>query len=245
MGGSACCCPVTLFLRDRDKDMHSITLRISAVVIMLIASPVNAGELVHMDWSRLIDQSVQEYDDPYRDLSQEQLINLVTVAQLREKAEQGISIDKEQLSRYTASLTEKGIDVDDLIAQRWVVAQKREHAATAGNPAVDGREVSMTGFVIPAPADSDGTRVAYLVPERGMCSHMPPPLPNQMIRLRLLSEWHPSTLYQPVQLTGRLSINPTKNSIPVVDGLVDMHAIFQMDVKSVTSPNSQHVEHRH
>ena len=225
--------------------MHSITLRISAVVIMLIASPVNAGELVHMDWSRLIDQSVQDYDDPYRDLSQEQLINLVTVAQLREKAKQGISIDKEQLSRYTASLTEKGIDVDDLIAQRWVVAQKREHAATAGNPAVDGREVSMTGFVIPAPADSDGTRVAYLVPERGMCSHMPPPLPNQMIRLRLLSEWHPSTLYQPVQLTGRLSINPTKNSIPVVDGLVDMHAIFQMDVKSVTSPNSQHVEHRH
>lgn len=213
--------------------MHSITLRISAVVIMLIASPVNAGELVHMDWSRLIDQSVQDYDDPYRDLSQEQLINLVTVAQLREKAEQGISIDKEQLSRYTASLTEKGIDVDSLIAKRWIVADRRERAATSGNKAVDGREVILSGFVIAAPADADGMATAYLVPERGMCSHTHPPPPNQMVRLRLHNNWQPKAMYQPVQVSGLLSIEPTTHTVQVVDGPVPMHATYNMDVSSI------------
>ena len=213
--------------------MRSITLCISAVVIMLIASPVNADEIVHMDWSRLIDQSVQDYDDPYRDLSQEQLVNFVTVARLREKAEQGESIDKEQLSLKTASLTEEGIDVDDLIAQRWIVAERRERAAVSGNKAVDGREVILSGFVIAAPADADGTSTAYLVPERGMCSHTPPPPPNQMVRLRIPNKWRPNAIYQPVRVSGLLSIEPTNRTIQVVDGPVPMHATFSMDVSNI------------
>ncbi|WP_455218634.1 DUF3299 domain-containing protein, partial [Kaarinaea lacus] len=189
--------------------MRSITLYISAVVIMLIAAPANADEIEHMDWSRLIDQSVQDYDDPYRDLSPEQLVSLVTVGQLREKAEQGESIDKEKLSRETASLAEKGIDVDELIAQRWIVAERRERAAVSGNKAVDGREVILSGFVIAAPADADGTPTAYLVPERGMCSHMSPPPSNQMVRLRMPDKWRPNAIYQPIRVSGLLSIEPT------------------------------------
>jgi hypothetical protein len=220
--------------------MRSISHCISAVVIMFIASPVNAGELVHMDWSVLIDQSVQDYDDPYRDLSQEQLINLVTVAQLREKAEQGISIDKEQLSSKTASLIADGIDVDDLIAQRWIVAERRERAAISGNKAIDGREIILSGFVIAAPADADGMSTAYLVPERGMCSHMHPPSPNQMVRLRLPNNWQPKAMYQPVQVSGVLSIDPTTRTVQVVDGPMPMHATFRMDVSNIeTSGLSQ------
>lgn len=200
---------------------------------MLIASPANADEIVHMDWSRLIDQSVQDYDDPYRDLSQEQLVDFVTVARLREKAEQGESIDKEQLSLKTASLTEEGIDVDDLIAQRWIVAERRERAAVSGNKAVDGREVILSGFVIAAPADADGRSTAYLVPERGMCSHTPPPPPNQMVRLRLPNNWRPNAIYQPVRVSGLLSIEPTNRTIQVVDGPVPMHATFSMDVSNI------------
>jgi hypothetical protein len=213
--------------------MRLTALFISAVAIMLAASPANAGELVPMDWPGLVDQSVQDYDDPYRDLSQEQLVDFVTVARLREKADQGESIDKEQLDLKTASLTEQGIDVDDLIAQRWIVAERRERAAVSGNKAVDGREVVLSGFVIAAPADADGTSTAYLVPERGMCSHMPPPPPNQMVRLRLPDNWRPNAIYQPVRVSGLLSIDPTTRTILVVDGLVPMHATFRMDVSNI------------
>ena len=225
--------PITFFPGDRDKDMRSITLYFSAIVIMISASSVNADEIVHMDWSRLIDKSVQDYDDPYRDLSQEQLINFVTVAQLLEKAEQGDSIDKEQLSRKTASLTAEGIDVDYLIAQRWIVAERRERAAVSGNKAVDGREVILSGFVIVAPVDTDGTSTAYLVPERGMCSHTPPPPPNQMVLLRLPNKWQPRALYQPVRVAGLLSIEPSTHTVQLVDGPISMHATFSMTVSTI------------
>ena len=215
--------------------MRSIALCVSAVALLLAALPASAGETQQLDWSRLIDQSAQDYDDPYRELSPEQLASLVSVARLREKAEKGESIDEERLVREAASLAEDGIDIDGLIAQRWTVAERRERAATSGNKAVDGREVVLSGFVIPAPADDDGRATAYLVAERGMCSHMPPPSPNQMVRLRLPGNWRPQAIYQPARVSGLLSIEPSERSVRVVDGMVPMRATFTMDVSDIES----------
>ncbi len=191
------------------------------------------GEATVVDWNELVDQDAQVFHDPYRDLEPNQLIRLVTVARLREQVKKGAAIDEEQLSRETGSLTADGIDVDALIAQRWVVAKKREHASTAGNKTVDSRNVLLAGFVIPAPADADGIATAYLVPERGMCSHMPPPAPNQMIRLRLFNDWKPQAIYEPVRIAGRLVIDPTSRTVRVVDGLVRMRATFSIDVATI------------
>jgi hypothetical protein len=218
---------------------------ISFLAGALIMSPLLASGEQALEWADLVDGRSQVFYDPYRELEPTQLERVITVARLRASAAAGESIDRNKLRDITASLVAEGIDIDDLIEQRWVVAKKRERAATAGNPALDDQEISIAGFVIPAPSEADGTRVAYLVPERGMCSHMPPPVPNQMIRLRLLSDWHPSSIYEPARITGRLSINPTRNKVQIVDGLIDMHATFEMDVKGVTSTNLQHIEHSH
>ena len=224
--------------------MRSIAICVSAAALLLAASPASAAEAQQLEWSRLIDPSVQDYDDPYRELAPEQLVSLVTVGRLREKAGKGESIDRGRLSRETASLAADGIDVDALIAQRWIVAERRERAATSGNKEVDGREVVLSGFVIPAPADDDGRATAYLVAERGMCSHMPPPAPNQLVRLKLPDNWQPQAIYQPVRLSGRLTIEPTSRTIPIVDGAVPMRATFSMDVSNVELLGSLQVDER-
>ena len=95
---------------------------------------------------------------------------------------------------------------------------------------LDGQTVTLAGFAIPAPPDADGRAVAYLVPERGMCSHMPPPPPNQMIRVRLSDGWAPTFNHEPVRLTGRLVIDPSERQMVVVDGLMPMRATFRLDV---------------
>ena len=215
--------------------MRSIFLcaYVSAVAFLLAASPASAGEVPDRDWSQLIDESAQDYDDPYRELTPEQLTGVVTVARLREMADTDQSVDAELLARETASLAAAGIDIDGLIAQRWIVAERREHAATSGNDAVDGREGWLSGFVIPAPPDDDGRPTAYLVPERGMCSHMPPPPPNQLVLLRMPDHWRPRALYEPVRVSGLLSIDPTTRTVPVVDGMVRMRATFTMDVSDM------------
>jgi hypothetical protein len=215
--------------------MRSIALCVFTAALMLIALPGLSEETSHLDWSRLIDQSAQDFDDPYRNLSSEQLARLVAVGRLREKGERGESIDEERLARETALLASDGIDVDNLIAQRWTVAEKRKRAVTAGNSSLDGTTVALSGFVIPAPPDSDGIATAYLVPERGMCSHMPPPAPNQMVRLRLPGDWQPQFIYEPARFSGQLKIEPNSRTVRVVDGMVSMRATYSMEVSGIES----------
>ncbi len=45
--------------------------------------------------------------------------------------------------------------------------------------------MTIAGFAIPGPPAEDGTKIAYRVALPGLCSHVPLPDPNRMLRLRL------------------------------------------------------------
>ncbi|QFT74089.1 DUF3299 domain-containing protein [Ruegeria sp. THAF33] len=213
----------------------------AAVFAGLVLSGHSAMATPHatLDWSDLPDPSVQVFDDPYRDLSPEQFDDLLFVVRLRGRLQQDVgSVEERQkwqelLTETEDALAEGGVDVDWLLDQREDVKERRRKAGTNGNPQLDGQSVTLTGFAIPAPNDPDGRAVAYLVPERGMCSHMPPPPPNQMIRVRLNGDWAPSYFHEPVRLTGRLTIEPSVQNMMVVDGLVPMNATFKLETDSV------------
>jgi len=203
------------------------------VLTSCLASPATAAQPIA--WGDLVDKAAQHYEDPYQSLSPNQLELLISIKQLRERFTsyardaKGRSTIQQQLRTNEAKLAADGIDADWLISQRWTVAKRRERAATAGNKELDGQVVIIAGFAIPAPADPDGTRVAYLVPERGMCSHMPPPLSNQMIRLRLKKGWRPDRSHVPVRVRGMLRIAPSAHHIFMVDGRMPMRATFVIE----------------
>lgn len=151
---------------------------LAMLVMLFAASSLMASQL---GWDDLINPTAQSYEDPYRDLTYDQIDAVAKIARLNAQIESGTLSDEvrdqaaARVEELKAKLAEQGIDAMWLIAQRWEVAKRREYAATSGNPEVDGKEVTLGGFAIPAPPDVDGTPTAYLVPERGMCSHMPPP----------------------------------------------------------------------
>ena len=191
--------------------------------------------------------SADTFEDPYRDLSYDQLENLREYAIETARIEEGgLDSDAQAISESRVAdakelLADDGIDADWLIAQRWIVADRRKKAATAANPDLDGETVTLAGFAIAAPTEN-GTNFVYLVPERGMCSHMPPPNPNQMIRARLNSDWSPEMVHEPVRLTGKLSIEQTEHRFRVVDGEVPMHASFVLEVTQVETMQDMQAE---
>ncbi|CUH49254.1 DUF3299 domain-containing protein [Ruegeria atlantica] len=192
-----------------------------------------------LDWVDLPDPSVQVYEDPYRDLSPEQFDDVLFFVRIRGRLQQDAgSVEERQkwqelLTETEDALAGVGVDVDWLLDQREFVKERRRKAGTSGNPQLDGQTITIAGFAISGPSDPDGRSVAYLVPERGMCSHMPPPPPNQMIRVRLNGDWTPSYFHEPVRLTGTLTIDPTVQNMMVVDGLMPMNATFQLDTERV------------
>ena len=221
-------------------------IRMVAISMLTISGPTDAAPAAVVNWVDLPDASVQDYEDPYRDLSPEQFDDLLFAVRLRGRLQQDVGNPEERLkwqellAETEDALLSDGVDVDWLLNQRQVVTQRRERAANMGNPTLDGQIVTIDGFAIAAPPDADGRPVAYLVPERGMCSHMPPPAPNQMIRVRLTGDWTPTYFHEPVRLTGRLTINPTDQQMVVVDGLMPMRATFQLEASSVETLPKQH-----
>ena len=228
----------------RDMPSFATIRNMASGVLFALALGASSAEpasssAAEITWSQLPDQQAQSYEDPFRDLSESDIQTLARVARLEESLYRPETQVAEQrrisaeLDTLKAGLAEQGIDADWLISQRWDVADRRKQAATAGNPKLDGAEVSIAGFAIPAPPDEDGTPMAYLVEQRGMCSHTPPPLPNQLIRVRLVEGWQPNEMHEPVRLVGHLHIDPGKQMLRVVDGDVSMDATWRLDANGV------------
>lgn len=222
-------------------------MRVFCVALAFIAFAFCARAEIALDWSDLVDVKAQDFQDPFRSLDFDQIDDVRTVL-----IERGRLLDetlrpedrvtaRERIDEAIARLSADELDADWLISQRWVVAERRKRAATAGNPDLDGSEATLSGFVIPAPPDEEGRFTAYLVPERGMCSHMPPPPPNQLLRLVFEEAWYPQFIYEPIKVSGRLEIQPSERVMRVADGPVNMSSTFTIDVASVEKmiPQSQ------
>ena len=76
-------------------------------------------------------------------------------------------------------------------------------------------------------------RFGYLVPQVGMCSHLPPPPPNQLVRVRLRADQQVESLYTPVRVSGLLRVEPSDATIFILDGEARMLSGWTLDVKTV------------
>ena len=68
--------------------------------VLFFGAAALAAERADMDWADLIDQSAQEFDDPYKDLTSDQLTALVDVARLQAQVD-GTSVAEERTERRT------------------------------------------------------------------------------------------------------------------------------------------------
>ena len=196
----------------------------SVFVAAMLAATQASAKPEAIEFSDLVDPLAVVFDDPYKDMGTRLLNELKLVVELDEKLAQKDLAEGER-ARLTARrkaakdmLAINGQDVDALLDQRWDVARKRQTARMATNPVLDGVEVVLSGYLIPAPPAPDGSYFGYLVPQVGMCSHLPPPPPNQLVRVKLLEDPKNQSLYVPVRVSGKLRVEATDAAIFILDG---------------------------
>ena len=209
-----------------------------AVAAMLAATKSSAAP-EEIEFSDLADPLAVVFDDPYRDMGFQLLNELKLVVELDEKLSQN-DLPEEERARFETRRTAakdmleiNGHDVDELLSQRWEVAKKRQAARMATNPALDKAEVTLAGYLIPAPQAADGTYYGYLVSQVGMCSHLPPPPPNELVRVKLKDDPQGQSLYVPVQVTGLLRVEPSDATIFILDGQSRMLSGWTLDANTV------------
>ena len=211
----------------------------ATAAFVIAAAPGIAGEVTPIEWSQLPDPAAQEFEDPYRDLAPQQMNDVMSLIRLREELGTDATPieERKQLEARTAQLETAlqagGIDVEWLLSQRWVVADRRRHAAVATNAAFDGQSVEIAGFLILAPPTDSGEASAYLLPDRGVCNHLPPPPPNQLVRVLLEDVPETGGSCVPAVVRGTLRAEETRHEVIVIDHSLPMWSGWTLETEDV------------
>ena len=218
--------------------------KLSLLAFALVTVCARAGEsgaesATSVDWSMLPDPGAQVFDDPYRDLSRDQMASLMQLVRYRHElaSEQGGAGEREllleKIKREEAYFTGQGLDPNWILSQRELVASRRERAALATNQGIEGATVELTGYFLHTTSLDTGERVAYLVPNRGVCMHLPAPPPNQVIQLNVTQGPEPSGPCIAALVRGRLFIAESRHTIPSADGTTVMWNRWSMKLTDI------------
>ncbi len=188
-----------------------------------------------VDWTMLTDPAAQQFEDPYRDLSPDQFQSLMALARLQllqegELTEAERADLNERISKHSQDLQDHGLDPDWILAQREVVAERRRHAALATNAALNDQLVELSGYLLAASNFEDGETVVYLLPDRGICMHLPPPAPNQLVKLSISRLPEPLGPCIAASVRGRLANRESRAEVPVLDDTVMLWSRWQLEV---------------
>lgn len=189
-----------------------------------------ADDLLKIGWNDLV-APVEPYEDPFLTLNSDQLMDLSIVAQIRARKERDKNIPQyilDELEKKEELLAEQGIDVEGLLAQREIIKAKRQAAAAAANPSLDGKQIRMAGYMLPLDYDGELVVEFLLVPFIGACIHVPPPPPNQIVHVKLQSGYRNTILYAPVAVEGRIHVGEIERDLYLVDGSSNIPMSYSM-----------------
>lgn len=94
---------------------------------------------------------------------------------------------------------------------------------------LDGKDVEISGYVVPLDFDATQVKEFLLVPYVGACIHVPPPPANQIVYVNSAKGFELKGLFAPVKVTGKLhaAFTPT--------GVADTG--YSLDASAVTDAN--------
>ena len=228
---------------ERSLRTVAVAAFFSALIVLGSVSIVCAEDSLQITWDHLLPNSSAPIDDPFAELSEEQLLDLGMIARIRYLME-GEKIasdgpDAKEEKKLVERLSDQGIDVDWLLSQRERVAKLRRKRAEAVDTGVDGKEIKIPGYMLPLQRADGGVTEFLLVPWVGACIHTPPPPPNQMIHAVVPGGTEDRGRFAAIWLEGRLELKPAAYDLFLVDGNRSVNVAYTMTAKAVTDYSSK------
>jgi len=146
-------------------------------LLLILTSIGQAAEVMKINWQDL-QGKVAPYQDPFADLTEDQLYNLSVYGRISEMKrlfpayEITEEMDKEAEAAKAILIAEE-VDIDYLFAQREIIIEKRKKAALVTNDLLADREIEMSGYMLALEFNNGLVTEFLLVPTIGACSHKP------------------------------------------------------------------------
>lgn len=177
---------------------------------------------------------VAPYQDPFSDLTEDQLYNLSVYGRVTEMKKMFPSYDLsesmiKEAEDAKAQLIKENVDINEMFAQRKIIMEKRKKAALVTNDLLANREIEMSGYMLALEFDNGEVSEFLLVPTIGACSHKPVPPANQLIYVKAKEAIKTGSPYLPVKITGTLRITPSTQDLYLVDGKREISMAYSLD----------------
>ena len=130
-------------------------------------------------------------------------------------------------------LENRGVEVDSLLLWLREIEMEIRRLDEQLVRTLDGQFVKIPGFALPLEFDGIAVQEFLLVPYVGACIHVPPPPQNQMVFVKLSEPYVISSLFQPVWIVGRITVQRTEKILPVVDGKIPVAAGYTIEGATV------------
>lgn len=98
-------------------------------------------------------------------------------------------------------------------SMEWAMLRKFSNPAKppAELTKLNGKKIKIRGFMVPLDGDMYGVTEFLLVPAAGMCIHVPPPPPNQMVYVRMAKGKAAEHTWEPIKVFGEFQIKNVDN----------------------------------
>jgi hypothetical protein len=176
---------------------------------------------------------VAPYEDPFKDLTEDQLYNLSIHARILSMQESmPDSVTKamiEESAKAKAFLEEEKVDIKYMFAQRLIIMEKRQKASMVTNDLLIDKNVEIGGYMLALEFDDGKVTEFLLVPTIGACSHKPVPPANQLILVKTKKAIETGSPYMPISVTGTLRVTQQQKHLYLIDGQKDIAMSYSID----------------
>jgi hypothetical protein len=209
--------------------MKKIALAFFIMAVATLSIPASAEEIRQLGWEDLIPKHLTS-QDPLAGLTQDQKDLAIWVINMLESLpERGPQTEEDfkEIDKAMPSLKEAGIDINKIM-------KKRKEIQTAIVEDLHGRLVRMPGYLLPLEVIGAKVTEFLLVPYIGACIHVPPPPPNQIVYIKIVKKaYRHKGLYDPVWVTGKMSVKSMTRDLYLVDGSADVSIGYALEARRV------------
>ena len=207
------------------------------LLTFVLALPANAVDNTHnIEWDNLVPK-MAPLDNPFTALTMDQRTDFEILVGIRDMKRRGFlsEVDEafEDETEIRERLTRQGLNVDDYIVEYSRLEQEISKRNKMTNAELDGQIIRIPGYALPLEYKDTGVNELLLVPYVGACIHVPPPPANQIVYVTLKDAYTSTNLYEPVWITGRMTIKTTNQSLTYVDGTAGIDTAYSLKGEKV------------
>lgn len=214
---------------ELDVRTHDLN-KFFTIFLILFSHSALAKEALFLDWDNLR-PAFNQTPVVLPDLTPAQLKKIQKIYTLKFSSREDAASNIKVISK---ELAKEGIDTEEVFKLREQYILQQEHANQHLSTEYDGRNVRIPGFLVPIEYSAPLIATEFLlVPVAGACIHLPPPPPNQVVRVSYPKGFEIQTIQYPVWVEGIINSKLESADLYLVDGETNVTMGYTLEATKV------------